>query len=173
MSSIEEVAAESAPITTHDSFTVERNYRSPPSRVFAAFKDPAIKRRWLVEGPGFEIDEFTIDFRVGGREFSRFRMSNPEFSSSEMTNDGYYFDIRPNQRIVFGYSMTNLGVPFSASLATVTFEPAGSGTKLTYHEQCAFFEGSDGTKMRRSGWTSLLERLAEELGEEFSASTWG
>ena len=30
-------------------------------------------------------------------------------------------------------------------------------------EQAAFFEGSDGPKMRQEGWTSLLDNLAKAL----------
>ncbi len=29
------------------------------------FADSAIKRRWYVKGEGWQIDEFTVDFRVG------------------------------------------------------------------------------------------------------------
>src|SRR5205085_9627759 len=57
----------------HRTLSVERTYPAPPARVFAAFADPGTKRRWFAEGPGFEVDEFTLDFRVGGFERSCFR----------------------------------------------------------------------------------------------------
>ncbi len=50
----------------HSTFSIERTYPSPPSRVFAAFSDQATKRRWFVEGADVEVEEFTLDFRVGG-----------------------------------------------------------------------------------------------------------
>src|SRR5919198_539904 len=62
-----------APVV-HSTFSVERTYPAPAARVFAAFADPATKRRWLVDGPGVEVDEFTLDFRVGGFERTRFRV---------------------------------------------------------------------------------------------------
>ncbi|HEY7813730.1 MAG TPA: hypothetical protein VIC62_10855 [Nakamurella sp.] len=34
----------------HSTFCIERNYPFPAARVFAAFRDPATKRRWFVEG---------------------------------------------------------------------------------------------------------------------------
>jgi uncharacterized protein YndB with AHSA1/START domain len=58
---------------THATFTIERTYDAPPRRVFKAFADPAIKRRWFAEGEGWEIEEFMVVFRVGGTERSRFR----------------------------------------------------------------------------------------------------
>ena len=57
----------------HRTFSVERAYPAPPARVFAACAAPETKRRWFAEGAGFEVDEFTLDFRVGGFERTRFR----------------------------------------------------------------------------------------------------
>jgi hypothetical protein len=40
---------------------------------------------------------------------------------------------------------------------------AEKGTNLIFTEQGAYFEGSDGPKMRQDGWRLLLESLAKEL----------
>ena len=57
----------------HATFSLERVYDASPSRVFTAFEDLPTKRRWMVEGEGWEVDEYTMDFRVGGLESGRFR----------------------------------------------------------------------------------------------------
>lgn len=159
---------------THDSFTIERRYRSAPAKVYEAFADPEIKRRWYVEGPGFIVGSYTPDFRVGGTETSAFTVDAGDFKSAEIRNDTYYFDIVAEQRIVYAYSMSNVGVPFSASLSTVLFEEnEEGGTTLTFHEQVTFFEGADSVRMRETGTRQLLERLAEELGEESVPVDWG
>lgn len=159
---------------THDSFTIERSYRSAPTKVFQAFADPTIKRRWFAEGPGFIVNSYDLDFRVGGRETAAFRVETADFRSDEIRNDTYIFDIVDQRRIVYAYSMANVGVPFSASLVTVLLEEnADGGTALTFHEQATFFEGSDGVSMRETGTRQLLERLAEELGEESVTVDWG
>jgi uncharacterized protein YndB with AHSA1/START domain len=60
----------------HSTFTIERTYEASPARVFAAFADVPTKRRWFVEGEGWEIDAYTMDFRVGGLERGRFRFQD-------------------------------------------------------------------------------------------------
>ncbi len=161
-----------APTTIHESYTIERRYRSAPAKVFAAFADPAVKRRWFVDGAS-SVGEMEIDFKVGGREVSTFRADPPGLAAMEIRNHTVYLDILPDQRIVFAYSMANHGVPFSASLATIVLEDLDGGTRLTYTEQAAFFDGADGAQMRKDGWTALLERLAAELGEEAAGGGWG
>ncbi len=154
-------------IPGHASFTVERRYAASVAKVFSAFSDPELKRAWYAEGPGFHVGSHHLDFRVGGREVSAFTVDTPEFKSPAITNDTYFFDIVPQRRIVFGYSMANAGTPFSISLTTLVFEPDGQGTKLTHQETVQFLDGADGVHMRASGTRQLLERLAQELGEEF------
>jgi uncharacterized protein YndB with AHSA1/START domain len=53
----------------------------------------------------------------------------------------------------------------SASLVTVQFRPArnGKGTELTFTDQGAYFERSDGVHMREQGWTHILEQLNAAL----------
>jgi uncharacterized protein YndB with AHSA1/START domain len=138
---------------THATFAIERRLDAAPARVFAAFADPAAKRRWFVEGEGWEVDEFAADFRVGGYERSRFRFRG----GPAISNDTVYLDIVPGRRIVIGYAMTVGGTRISASLATVQLEPDGAGTRLTYTEQAAFLDGRDQAADREAGCRMLLE----------------
>ena len=146
----------------HSTFSIERTYPSAPARVFAAFSNQGTKRRWFVEGEGWQIDEFTLDFRVGGREISRFRFKG----GGPMGNDTVYLDIVADRRIVLAYTMTIGEKRISVSLATVELTPAGTGTRLVYTEQAAFFDGADKPEMREAGCRELLEKLGEELGKE-------
>jgi uncharacterized protein YndB with AHSA1/START domain len=144
---------------THSSFVIERSYPTSPERVFAAFADPAKKRRWFAEGEGLGVREFEMDFRVGGSEHSRFRMKD----GTPIANDTSYHDIEPNRRIVFAYTMSVGGRRISTSLATIELLPTEKGTDFVFTEQSAFFEGSDGPKIRQEGWSRLLEQLQKEL----------
>lgn len=156
----------------HESFTIERRYRASIDDVWQAFADPAIKRRWFAEGDGFEVLDYGLEFRVGGREHGRFRVVDAPVPLGVISNETRYFDIQAKQRIASAYSMSNDGVPFSVSLVTITFAPDAGGTRLTFCETATFFEGADGRAMRESGTRSLLEALAKELGEESREVEW-
>src|SRR6185295_3456256 len=85
---------------------LERRYKAPPARVFAAWAEPAARARWDVPGR-WVIAEQTFDFREGGREIKRFGPGDdPRFVASTL-----YLDIVPQQRIVFSYSMTSRDEP--------------------------------------------------------------
>jgi uncharacterized protein YndB with AHSA1/START domain len=153
----------------HSRFTIDRTYAAAPARVFAAFADGAVKRRWFAEGTGSQVDEFAADFRVGGRETSRFRFTGSvpgaPPAGTAMGNDTTYLDIVPNQRIVFAYVMIVGERRMSASLATVELFRAGAGTRLVFTEQAAFFDKSDGPKLREEGWRALLQQLDDALAK--------
>ena len=52
---------------THGTFVIERRYPAVPERVYAAFSDPAKKRKWFAEGEESEIEHYALDFHEGGR----------------------------------------------------------------------------------------------------------
>ncbi len=146
--------------TVHSTFVIERTYPAPAARVFNAFADPAIKRKWFIEGEGWELPEDTDGFRTGGLPTSRFTFQG----GPEITNDTQYQDIVPDRRIVWAYRMAFAGNALSASLATVDFTPAeGGGTLMTYTEQGAYFDGADSPKNREVGCRELFEALAKYL----------
>jgi uncharacterized protein YndB with AHSA1/START domain len=143
---------------THATFVVERVYPAKPARVFAAWAEPKVKSRWF--GPPDEgVDEYSLDFRIGGREWSSGRAPN----GMHYTYDAHYYDIVPDQRIVTAYEMHIDGTRISVSLGSVEIKPEGSGTRLTYTEQGAFLDGFDKPEMREKGTVDLLDALGRDI----------
>jgi uncharacterized protein YndB with AHSA1/START domain len=152
----------------HSTFAIERSYAAPPARVFAAFADPALKRRWFLDGKGFSGEDHSSDFRVGGFEKSRFTFTGgppgAPPAGTKMGNDTVYLDIKPDHRIVFAYAMLVGDRRMSTSLATVELSPSGTGgTRLLFTEQAAFFDPSDGPQLREAGWRDLLAKVENAL----------
>jgi uncharacterized protein YndB with AHSA1/START domain len=148
----------------HSTFVLERSYPATRERVFAAFANPAKKRRWFVEGEGHEVEHYEMDFRVGGKERARFRFKEgTPLKGIACTNEVIYLDIVAERRIVFASTMSVAERCISASLATFEFLASEMGTALIFTHQGAFFEGSDGPEMREEGWRKLFEKLTAEF----------
>jgi uncharacterized protein YndB with AHSA1/START domain len=148
----------------HNTFVIERVYPKPPEHVFAAFADPAKKRRWFAEGENHEVEEFAMEFRGGGAERLRCRFkADAPFPGVAFTNLGIIQNIVPNVRIVTASRMGLGDRPISASLVTIEFRPIDQQTTLICTDQAAFFEGSDGPQIREKGWRKLLAKQANEI----------
>lgn len=139
----------------HATFVLERDYPVPRARVFAAWAEPDLKRRWFAE----DAERWELDFREGGREHS-----SGEFEAGRYEFDATYQDIVRDERIVYTYTMHMDGERISVSLASVELTAAGDGTHLKLTEHGAYLDGRDTPDMRQSGTGSLLDALGEVLG---------
>ncbi len=149
----------------HDTFSIERTYPAAPARVFAAFASEEAKSTWgdtgdLEPAPG-EAGTKEFDFRPGGRE--RFGI---KVQGTTYRYDARYYDIVPDQRIVYSYEMYADDARISVSVATIEFTKSGDGTALTWTEQGAYLDGIDGpqaSEMRRGGTAEMLDGLTKYL----------
>jgi uncharacterized protein YndB with AHSA1/START domain len=153
-------------MTVHSTFSLERRFKATPERVFAAFADPASKRRWNYSGEGHELLSHEVDFRVGVGDRVKIKMHSGPIAGMTLNIESVYEDIVPNERMVWAYRMALDGRTFSASLATVELVKTVAGTDLFLTHQGAYFEGADGPEMRKAGWAELMEKLAKEVEEQ-------
>ncbi len=80
--------------------------------------------------------------------------------------DGVYWDIVPNERIVYSYEMHLDEAKISVSLTTIELKPVGAGTRLVFTEQGAFLDGWDHPAERERGTGELLDALGASLRTE-------
>jgi uncharacterized protein YndB with AHSA1/START domain len=147
----------------HSTFVIERNYPQPPDRVFAAFAQPARKRRWYAEGD-HEIQEFEMEFRIGGAERFRYRFKEGHpIGGSEIANESTYHDITPETRIITTTRMALNGKPIHVAVLTIEFLASSTGTTLHFTNQGTYIDWPDGPSMIEHGWRSLIERLGKDL----------
>jgi uncharacterized protein YndB with AHSA1/START domain len=150
--------------TVHDTFVLEREFPKPPEKVFAAFSDPAKKRRWYAESAMHDILSYELDFRVGGAELLQSRMKpGTPIAGALLTWSQTFSDVVENRRIVIAQVLSRDNTRISCSLMTVEFVASGAGCRLVFTHQAAFFEGADGPQMRKMGWQALFDTLGREL----------
>jgi uncharacterized protein YndB with AHSA1/START domain len=112
--------------------TVWRTFAAPPSRVFAAWTDAALLRRWLAPSPCVVV-EAQADARVGGTY--RIVVQSPE--GTRHTTTGEYREVSPPVRLVktWVYEGPNYAGPYP-TLVTVDFrESASGGTELKIRQE--------------------------------------
>lgn len=142
----------------HGTVTVERRFRASPERVFAAWSERAQRIAWDVPGEGWVIAEHEQDFKVGGREISRFGPAeDPRFKSV-----GVYLHIEPNRRILSAGTMHDGDVPMTTTLCTIETIPDGEGTRLLLTDQSAYF-GEETVDDRKGGWKQIVDNLEAYL----------
>lgn len=119
----------------HRSFTLTRDLAACPAEVFACWAEAEKKRAWFVDsdGPGWETRAYALDFRVGGTETGSFELKEGP-GAGVHENATTFLVIEPERRIDFACTMAMNGRVHSASLATVTFEETGDGTRLVFTE---------------------------------------
>jgi len=80
-----------------------------------------------------------------------------------------YYDIVPNELIVYSYEMYLDAQRISVSVASLEFRPAGKGTRFVLTEQGAFLDGFDNPALREEGTRELVEALARSLKQTAAA----
>lgn len=134
---------------------VDRHIDASPERVFDAWLDPALARRFLFATPTGEMIRVDIDPRVGGA-----------FSIVERRGDGdaahfgKYLEIDRPHRLAFVFSTEQDGT--DASRVTVDVTPGGDGCDVALlHEMGP--EWADYAERTRQGWTRILDTLASHM----------
>jgi uncharacterized protein YndB with AHSA1/START domain len=132
---------------------VKQHVSASPERVFDAWLDPDMIKKFMLTGPDTGVTKAETDPRVGGRY--DIVMTN---EMGEVPHWGHFREIdRPN-RLAFTWNSPHASPD---SLVTLTFEPDGDGTMVTLVHDMFPSEGSrDG---HQEGWTAILATLAEKL----------
>ncbi len=148
----------------HSTFVIERELPTGPKHAFRFWSDPAMKQRWNACHPDWTVLEDVFEFHVGGKEARRWRT----LEGHEQTFAARYFDIEPQQRIIYAFEMSFGGARQSVSLATVEFQPAGAKTLVLYTEQLTFLGTAEARRQRIAGTGSGFDRLVEVIAGDTS-----
>jgi uncharacterized protein YndB with AHSA1/START domain len=142
----------------HAVIRVTHRYAVPPARVFDAWLDPAVARRWLFATASRPMAHVEIDARVGGA-FCFVDRRDDEIAR----HTGEYVAIVPHRSLVFKLSLENR--PHVVTRVTVAIAPLKTGCELTLIHENVPHDHADDIEGR---WTGILYGLGVTLD---SAST--
>ena len=154
------------PSVIHNTFVLDRSYPKPPRAVFSAFAEEGKKRRWFAEREGHKLQQFELDFRVGGTERLKYQMkAGTPVAGMIITNESRYQEIAPEHRIVTAATMDLGEKRILISLVTTEFIETAQGTDLILTHQGIYLSGPSGLtpQMLEAGWRELLDSLQTEL----------
>jgi len=144
---------------------IERLIAAPPSRVYRAWLEPELLRRWLSPG-AMEVSRVEVDERVGGH----FRIWQTQNGRDAGGFECRLIELVPDERIVLSWGFVgpqrSKGPTFD-SLLTITLQAApGNTTILTLlHERLDDLERAmpDVAGHVGVGWELVFDKLATLL----------
>lgn len=148
----------------HASFTITRNWKHAPARVFEAFAKEEAKAKWFA--PGIELHERSFDFREGGREVVSGKHPNGVVTAFHCV---YHDIVEPKGgsegRIIYSYVMHLDDRKISVSQAAIEIKPDNGGTKLVLTEYGDYLDGYDDAGKREHGTNWLMDLLEKSLSQ--------
>lgn len=136
-----------------------RRFDAPPERVFDAWVNPQLVRKWLFAGPSDEAYTADLDPRVGGKWTITARREGVDYTAS-----GEYLTIDRPRRLVFTFEMLQFS-PNSDQI-TVEITPSGSGCVMTFVQSGIDIAGElaqlppGETGGSEQGWILMFNALA-------------
>lgn len=128
-----------------ETVSLHRDYPVPPERVYAAWTDVELLRRWFGCGPGMLWTVHQWEVRPGGA----IRVSL-QFDTGPFEVTGEFLLVRPPRRLRYRWS--------AGQTVDVTIEPVDGGSRLSLthtgltEAECEIVDG---------GWTASLGQLGE------------
>ncbi|HEX8033630.1 MAG TPA: SRPBCC domain-containing protein [Ktedonobacterales bacterium] len=146
---------------------LERAIPAPPHKVYRAWLDPDLLRRWLAPG-GLEVTRVEIDERVGGH----YRVWQADSGSDVGGFDCELLELVPDQRIVYRWGFVGperRDGPAYDSLLTITLRetPKGATLLTLVHERLEELAAAmpHVAENVEPGWDLVLEKLTATVGE--------
>jgi uncharacterized protein YndB with AHSA1/START domain len=146
---------------------LERLIPAPPHRVYRAWLDPGLVRRWMAPGD-FAVTRVEVDERVGGA----YRVWQADAGGSAGGFECELLELVPDQRVVFRWGFAGperTEGPVFDSRLTITLHPAPEGsTMLTLvHEHLDALSAAMPYVAQNvgPGWELVLDKLAAAIRE--------
>ena len=135
--------------------TVTHTYAHPAERVFDAWLDPGLARRFLFATPTGEMIKAEVDARVGGR----FTFVDRRPDMGDVEHVGEYRVIDRPRRLVFTFGVPAYNPDFTEVDVEITPTAGGCEVRLTQRNT-----PDEWVEPSTRGWSMILETLEAALG---------
>jgi uncharacterized protein YndB with AHSA1/START domain len=142
-------------VTDATTLSIERAFRAPRERVFDAFTNEEVLRRWWHAEHDWETSVAEVDLRVGGEV--RVVMRDPH-TGQEYGGGGRYTEIDRPHRLAFTWLWDDRT---ERQLIEVDFEDLGGATLVRFVHSGLWDE--EAVRSHEDGWTTALDNLARAL----------
>ena len=137
------------------SLTLIRKIKATPEKVFAAWTDPKILKKWMAPSDDMEVTLAETNLKVGGR----YRIIMHEPDGKDHIVGGTYSEISPSSKLVFTWAWEN--APDMETLVTIELRKVSEGTELTLtHTK---FGNEQARDMHNKGWLGCVGRLEKYI----------
>ena len=135
--------------------TVTHAYAHPAERVFDAWLDPQVARRFLFATPTGEMVRAEVDARVGGR----FTFVDRRPDMGDVEHVGEYRVIDRPRRLVFTFGVPAYNPDYTEVEVEITPTANGCDVRLTQRQT-----PDEWVEPSTRGWKMILEALETALG---------
>lgn len=129
---------------------MSRVYDADPERVFAAWTDPEVLRRWFVPETNYVVDDVRVDLRPGGA----YRIVMTDAGGRRLVLRGVYRVIEAPSKLVLTWAMNDE----EESSLVLRFRPLGQSTEMILEHEYAVEPGADRDHAAGFGCLARLER---------------
>ena len=145
-------------MTAGHTLRIERTFRAPAARVFDAFTNPDVMRRWWQAEHHWETIAAEVDLRVGGAV--RVVMRDPT-ADAQYGGGGRYTEIDPPRRLVFTWLWDG---DTTRMLIEIDFEDREGVTVVRFTHSGLWDE--DAVRDHDDGWSNAFDNLDAALAGE-------
>jgi uncharacterized protein YndB with AHSA1/START domain/predicted enzyme related to lactoylglutathione lyase len=138
-------------------FTITRTFDAPRERVFAAFTDHNLMRKWFGP-PGTAVHDVTCDAREGGR----YRIAMTSSEGEAFNVGGTFTEFRPVERLAYTFRWEEDAPELERdTYVSIDFIDLGGRTEMRFRQEN--FSDDRSRSAHESGWTDTFEQLAALL----------
>jgi len=141
------------PVPTHVEARVTRRFAAPPARVFDAWLDPDLVRRWFAPGMG-EMLRIDVDARVGGA-FSFVQRRG----AADVDHVGEYLEFDRPRRLAFTWGVRP---DTPSSRIVIDVAPLADACEVTLTQEMSA-EWAQFTARAEEAWGRMLDAMAAAL----------